>query len=344
MRKSTRTIFLILLISAVFLSQSEVQSLESATIDTIPEIVNNLTDYIEHAPIIINSNDDFISYGFNGTGTTEDPYIIENYNITANAEYGIKICCSDKKYIIQNCYINLDYVSTTYAIYLEDSPEFCGVLNNTCEDNFFGLYLDHCTNMEISNNTLIGNSKGIYAFNSNQLYIMQNYCSNSVLFGFDFYDCVWIDLLMNILQDNLQDAVKFNDVQSGSISQNIFQENIGYAVFLTSSTLDIEVYLNNFIDNAELFNAQAYDSGTDNCWSNPITFLGNFWSDLGQYCYYELDGAAGSYDYYPINKELNCYTTTSPTTPTSATLAFEIVLLTLFLAIPIMHLKQKKKK
>ncbi|MHA1198564.1 MAG: NosD domain-containing protein [Candidatus Heimdallarchaeaceae archaeon] len=346
MRKSFRTIFFILLLFAVFLSQSEVRSLETNDTDTIPEIANNLTSYVEHDPIIINSNDDFITYGFEGNGTVEAPYVIENYSITANSEYGIKICCSDKIYTIQNCYINLENDSTTYAIYLQDSPEYCSVINNTCEDNDFGLYLKHCTTMQINGNLLTGNIKGLYAFNSNLLVVSYNNCTDSNQVGLEFYDCMWIDLMSNMIFKNRQTGVKFNDVHESIIWLNFFIENYAHAVYLTSNTFDNDVYLNTFIDNAQIYDAQAYDSG-DNFWYNTIELTGNLWSDLGFDCYYELDGAAGAYDYYPTNKEGDCtiYTLpTSSTEPTTVSFSLDIALIILISAVTITYQKQRKKK
>ena len=309
-------------------------------------IVSNeaYVNYIDHEPITINSNDDFITYGFSGNGTGDNPYIIENYRIIANAEYGIKICCIDKSYIIKNCYIDLDYNTTTYGIYLQDSPEYCSILNNTCTDNYFGLYLNHCTRMVVANNTLNANTKGLYALNSNHMDIIQNNCYDCDLLGFDFYDCIWIDITLNQLTYNYQDALKLHYTQDSLICLNTFVGNDGYAVFLSSQTHDNEVYLNNFVDNAELLTSQAYDSGTDNYWYNQLNLQGNFWSDLEYLCYYELDGTAGSFDLYPLNRDADCYTTSIPSTSTSTPFAFEMLVISLVLLILVNKIKIVKKR
>ncbi|MCG3217292.1 MAG: hypothetical protein KAS63_11225, partial [Candidatus Heimdallarchaeota archaeon] len=52
---------------------------------------SSILSYIPHDPILIDSDDDFITYGFPGNGTEINPYIIENYNIITTTENGISI-------------------------------------------------------------------------------------------------------------------------------------------------------------------------------------------------------------------------------------------------------------
>ncbi len=345
MKGFSRTLLVSFLMFLIFLNQNKVNSSQTSLKETSSQPIPYFKEYITHEPIIINSNDDFISYGFEGNGTTEQPYIIANYSIVATAEYGIKICCVDKKYIIQNCYINLDFVSTTYAIYLQDSPIDCSVLNNTCEDNIFGLYLNHCSKMNISGNMLKGNIKGLYAFNSDLLTVSYNNCTKNNQCGFEFYDCIWIAITDNMIYKNLQTGIKFNTVQASLILQNLFIENYAYAVYLTSNTNDIEIYLNSFINNSLPYNSQAYDSG-ENIWYDEIGLVGNLWSDLGFSCYYALDGAAGSLDMYPLNKDGDCtFSTSFSSTTIPTTLAFGgvIVIFALLLVGFSMYLKSIKR-
>ena len=60
-----------------------------------------------HEPISITSDEDFITLGFAGNGTAEDPYIIEGYNITTSTGCGIFITETTKFFIISNCYMLL---------------------------------------------------------------------------------------------------------------------------------------------------------------------------------------------------------------------------------------------
>ncbi len=58
--------------------------------------------YITHSPITITSNADFVSQGFSGNGTAEDPYVIEGYNITTTGDC-ISIQDTDVYFIIRDC-------------------------------------------------------------------------------------------------------------------------------------------------------------------------------------------------------------------------------------------------
>ena len=319
MGRLIRITFLPILVTYL-LFVGHINSIESMNAEISANHYSASSNYIPHDPITINSNDDFVSYGFDGNGTSISPYIIANYSITGYAEYGIKICCVTAKYSIQNCYIDIYYDTFTYAIYLQDSPDDCSVINNTCVDCYFGLYLNHCSNMLISENLLVGNVKGLYTFNSNLLTISYNNCTTSNQFAFDVYDCLWIYIIGNRIYNNLQTGIKFNDVHNSVIRNNSFIETASYAVYIKSNTYNNEVYFNSFIDNAREDESQAYDS-SDTLWHEPDLLIGNMWSDLGFNCYYELDGASRNYDYYPINKEENCTIYTPPTSDTSPTSA-----------------------
>ncbi len=346
MGKIKRNVFLVLCIGLIVLSYFNLNSYNSLASDSsevTKEILN--INYVEHDPIIINSNDDFVTYGFSGNGSSTNPYTIENYSITGESEYGIKICCISVFYIIRNCYISLYYNTSTYAIYLEDADDLASVINNTCEANYFGLYLNRCGFMDIVNNTFIFNTRGIYAFNSYGLDISNNYIANSFFWGIDCYNCQWITLENNTIFRNLMDGIKFHYTHTSVIKFNLLEENIVYGVFLSSNTYDVLVFFNNFVDNAGLFEAQAYDSGENNTWFEIVSQYGNYWSDIEQNCIYELDGTADSFDMYPLNRSFECTDPpTYPTSPTTNNLSIEFILITLTaFALPLI-LKIRRRK
>ena len=63
-------------------------------------------DYPDKA-ILILSDDDFDNYDFAGSGTAEDPFLIEDLKITKEPKneymYAIKIFNTTKHFVIQNC-------------------------------------------------------------------------------------------------------------------------------------------------------------------------------------------------------------------------------------------------
>ena len=53
------------------------------------DLSTNTTTIYRSQRIYIRSNNDFIKYGFPGSGTQTDPYIIENYTILTPGRYDI---------------------------------------------------------------------------------------------------------------------------------------------------------------------------------------------------------------------------------------------------------------
>ncbi|MGY5877056.1 MAG: right-handed parallel beta-helix repeat-containing protein, partial [Candidatus Thorarchaeota archaeon] len=83
---------------------------------TSPEGSPAVLGYTEHGSISIDSDDDFITYGFLGIGTKNSPYLIENLNITVSSTDGIYIYGTTKHFIIQNCLVS----GSEYGIYLRE--------------------------------------------------------------------------------------------------------------------------------------------------------------------------------------------------------------------------------
>ncbi|GAI55750.1 unnamed protein product, partial [marine sediment metagenome] len=134
----------------------------------------SLSSLIPHDPISITSDNDFEV--FPGTGTIEDPYIIEGYNITT--EYaGIYIRGTTKYFVISNCYID----AGDYGIYIWNIANGTAtVINNTCNNNKYGIWFDSSGNSTIANNTCSNNDGyGIYLYFSGSSTITNNTCSNN---------------------------------------------------------------------------------------------------------------------------------------------------------------------
>ncbi len=68
-----------------------------------------------HVPILIDEDADFVSQGWPGAGTAQDPYVISQLNITYDiGQIGIAIYNTDMHFVIEDCYV--DQLSTMYAI------------------------------------------------------------------------------------------------------------------------------------------------------------------------------------------------------------------------------------
>lgn len=111
-----------------------------------------------HAPIRITGNSEFTAENgvVSGSGTAEDPYLIEGWSIieaVVGADYGIWLENIDAHVVIRNCQI----------IPLET-----------------GIRLEHTSNVVIENVTVNGGHQGIYAYNSSNLVIRNSDISHIV--------------------------------------------------------------------------------------------------------------------------------------------------------------------
>ncbi|MHA1400803.1 MAG: right-handed parallel beta-helix repeat-containing protein [Candidatus Heimdallarchaeaceae archaeon] len=130
---------------------------------------------ISTTEIKITSDDDFITYGFPGNGSVNNPFIIADLYISTKASFGIEILDTTVYFIIQNCtlkaqtagifisnssfntasIINCTSTVSEYGILLIDA-QGTRVANNTCKYNRkAGIALDSSPYSEVVNNTLI---------------------------------------------------------------------------------------------------------------------------------------------------------------------------------------------
>ena len=91
----------------------------------------------------------------NGSGTINDPYIIENVTINGTgAINGILIENSNAYFMIRNCIV---YNASSRGIRLKNVDN--GVIyNTTSSQNFYGIFISRANFVNISNNFVIGNS------------------------------------------------------------------------------------------------------------------------------------------------------------------------------------------
>jgi len=218
-----------------------------------------------------------------GSGTWNDPYIIENLEINGfgivNGK-GIDIVQSDVSFIIQDCLI---YNSDT-GIYLQDVNN-ARLINNNCSNLNLGMDIDTCDNNTISGNTVNGNTdEGIYLYECNNNTISGNtanyngdsgicldYANNNTLSG-------------NTANDNGDSGIYIEEGSNNTISGNSVNNNG-----------DSGIYLYYLCSNNIISGNTANDNGysgiyLDECYNNTIS--GNTVNDnnlgiyLSYYCVY----------------------------------------------------------
>ncbi|MCE7743193.1 MAG: hypothetical protein GOP50_12150 [Candidatus Heimdallarchaeota archaeon] len=117
-------------------------------------------DYTGHDPIVIECDEDFLKYKFKGTGSIENPFVIEELNITTVDNYAILITHTTLHFIIQNCFLKT-MIETWHAYCypvgfsislseIEDST--VTIRNNTLSGYHSGLSVEYVNGCKILNN------------------------------------------------------------------------------------------------------------------------------------------------------------------------------------------------
>jgi parallel beta-helix repeat protein len=193
-----------------------------------------------HDPIRIDSRTDFLELDLPGTGTADDPFVIEGLEINATGR-GVGIYVGN----VSNFEIRENYIygagsptgkphqfAWDAGIALFNVNGFNIVDNWIADNRGPGLHLEGAHQGDVSTNTLVGNGRGLYASLS----------------------------------------------QGAMLLANTFSNNTGYAVHLGPEAGSARIVQNNFIDNNRGAMQQALDEGQRNTWNDAVG--GNFWSDM----------------------------------------------------------------
>lgn len=140
-----------------------------------PNIIDNR---IEHETIKITENNDFKKYSFLGSGTIDDPYIIENLIIKSDRRTLIDIQGTDVYFIIRNCVldgINNNFGGLGISLYSSIKGY---LVNNTIKFCSQGIGMLYSYNNKISGNFIESNAaEGIILISSNNNLISDNILS-----------------------------------------------------------------------------------------------------------------------------------------------------------------------
>jgi len=257
------------------------------------------TSLTPHDPIYIEGNDNFTSANgvVGGRGTENDPYIIENWHISAKDNHGIWIRNTTAYFVIRNCVIEngrKEEPGGTYGVLL-------GIVvngrieNNTCKNNRMGISIRSSSNNILTNNKCSYNVEGIYLENSDNNPIENNQLENNSGEGIGPHQSHNNILINNICLNN-QHGIILIESDNNTLTNNICLNNKERGIFIewssdnntltnnTFSNNQVGIYLdaysdnnlichNNFMNNT----TQAYDIGT-NYWDNGYPSGGNYWS------------------------------------------------------------------
>jgi parallel beta-helix repeat protein len=188
-------------------------------------------------PIIINGNDDFISQAiimnWTGDGTFSNPYIIQNYNITSNANVAISISNVSVYFRVQKNWIS----EVTNGILLKN------ITNGEISENIiqrtqkYGISGDNLDSVVVRHNNITGASQtGFYVKNSKNCLIQENVITECKFYGFDMSSIQNITFFGNQLLTNRIAGCNFGDTQNIVIQNNTIWNNTQIGMNIGGST------------------------------------------------------------------------------------------------------------
>ena len=249
--------------------------------------------YAVHGSISIESDQDFIDYGFPGNGSADNPYILERLNVTSSSSLGMAVSVRDTHayFIIRDCYI----VSVYIGIALLDAAAGTGVVvNNTLVSNSGdgGAISVQMVNCTILDNRCVNWAQGIHLNHASQCLISRNNVSDSTYQGINIRYSDYNTIIGNRIINSTQHGLAFVGTSSFNVVyNNTFINNGNVAEY----TIDGE-------RNGSL-SSQGYDEGNNNMWYETNSRTGNLWSDYSGVGSYVIDGPSSSFDPYPFGSQ-----------------------------------------
>ncbi len=316
MKKNKLTISIALILSLlIFYSVSintEVESASATTSFTTFPNQPSLKDLVDASPILIDYDSDFESYGFPGDGSAEDPYRIENYNITTTGDYCINFGgYTTKHFIIQNCFLKTD---ATYAIFLGKyqnmEEETVNIYNNkiisttqnglrlnggigaNIEENFI-VSLDGGIDIRESNFTYVKHNRivspsGILLLDSNKAVIHRNVCNETTEIGIKIVNSNETNITHNNCSNNADTGISAENSLNLSITSNYLMNNFfGMRIMGSSGSL---ITNNSFISSTsyglnmslsvginKIYHNAFYDNNLDGTTIQALDDTGDQW-------------------------------------------------------------------
>jgi parallel beta-helix repeat protein len=250
-----------------------------------------------HSPIEIDGDTEFtamaLTEGWTGNGSSSNPFIIENLDITLGVTpvASINISNTNVHFIIRGCRLIGPGATPSYGIYLENSNN--GIIVNNLITNFAdGLYVTvSSTGLTASRNNISYNSYGINLEYSNGFTITQNFISGNFFNGISVHHSAGGTMSGNDCINNGNHGI-FMEWSTGlTLNNNTCNENTwhGFHLYFAEGSIfenntfngnDIAFFANESISNYIQWNIFA-NSTTANAVTSviPTVFAYNYWSD-----------------------------------------------------------------
>jgi parallel beta-helix repeat protein len=217
-------------------------------------------------PLLIDGDDDMAGLGIPGDGSQNNPYIIEDLNISIGSPC-IQIADVSAHFVIRNCFLRALAGTCLRITNVSDSVvENCiliGAVN--------AIVCENSTRVQLSRNTIYDTGDAIYVIEGQYCNISDN----------TIYACYV--------------GVAFQMSRNCSCVDNTIYGNRGTGVDISADSTNNTIRANIVGWNSRVVDpwTNSIDRGSNNTWS------GNFWSDYSPPGPYNLSGPAGAQDLDP---------------------------------------------
>ena len=278
------------------------------------------TSYIPHDPVVVRSNAEFASQGWPGSGTENDPYLIEGLNISTSA-CCVNISNTDVHFVVRDCLLTTDPLFPGVrdgedGVYFSNVT--CGsIVDSVFDRKYFGVEIENSSHCEVARCVFGRNTwSGIRVDNSTRCSVAHNLVYDSSYSGIwirhsidctvlanRVYDCsfgVIISVSVNCIVTNCtlfrnDYGVRFRSEGCLAVNNTCYANSEWGVVIVMNESTSNSLYQNRIGWNGL---GNAVDNGTSNSWDDGIVF-GNDWSDYDGGDTYQISGSSGSTDRYP---------------------------------------------
>jgi len=239
-----------------------------------------------------------------GSGTVDDPYIIEGWEITGVGGSGAAVHIKDTNasFIIRN--LKATSTSSGIGVLLEDlangtldglsvsdyqqsicilNSDNCAIVGCEVHNSVSeGVWLSNTVNVTVQRCTLAYNSYGIrtldWRADHTKSFIENNFTGNG--YGI-FTDSPFVTVSCNSFSEN-NVGLRYSGGWA-TVTENLFSDSTSFAVMVLAGGPSSRIWNNTFINNNgasatyDSSHIQAYDDGTSTMWD--VNGYGNFWSD-----------------------------------------------------------------
>ncbi len=128
-------------------------------------------------PIVIESDADLAFYATSGSGTPDDPYILEDWQISVSSGAAITIKNTRAYFVLRDCVLVGSPTAKCYGVYLENVSHatlYNLTITSMLYSGSYGIRMSNCSHCSLTLSTIVATSGGINIGNSEDIELTLN--------------------------------------------------------------------------------------------------------------------------------------------------------------------------